>query len=129
MLITAFVSCNQKSNSFEGTWCITKLDYNLNNQNEDSLKLEHLLALSMATNDIQPTNIAISKDTIKLLLNSEITDKLYYRIEKKSDSITSVLLDNKYKASITKSGEIFNFQSGYISIYFTNCKLRCNNKL
>ena len=122
MLFTAFVSCNQKSKTFEGTWCISKVDYNLNNQIEDSLNLEQILVLNMASNDKQPSNIAITKDTIKLLFNSEITDKMYYRIEKTSDNITSVLLDNKYKAIITKSGENFNLQSGYISIFFTNCK-------
>ena len=99
MLITAFVSCNQKNNSFEGIWCITKVNYNLNDQNIDSLKLEQLLALSLATNDQQPTNIVISNDTIKLLSNREITDKIYYRIEKTTDNITSVLLENKYTAN------------------------------
>lgn len=39
VLFTALVSCNQKNkNSFEGTWCISKIDYGINEQTADSLK-------------------------------------------------------------------------------------------
>ncbi len=121
MLITAFVSCNLINNSFEGTWCITKVNYNLNDQNIDSLKLEQLLALSLATNDQQPTNIVISNDTIKLLSNREITEKIYYRVEKTTDNITSVLLENKYTATITKSEDTYILKSEYLSFHFEKC--------
>jgi len=121
LLFTVLISCNQKNeNSFEGKWCISKVDYQISDQKADSMGLSELFALNLSK-DEQPTHIVISKDTIKVLLNSEIIDKAYYKVEKKSDNITSILLKDKYTGILTKLEDGYSLKVDYLTYFYKKC--------
>ena len=123
LLLFVLISCNQKNkNSFEGSWCISKVDFAITEQRADSMKISELVALSLYK-DEKPTNIVFSKDSVKLLLKEEVLDKSSYKIEKKIDNNTfSIIINNKQSAIITKQTDGYSLKIDYATYFFNKCK-------
>jgi len=121
--IIMFISCNNdKKNQFEGSWCISNIEVNFNEKSIDSLNVKEIIALSLFDENIKPTNIIISKNEIKLLIKNEVLSKSNYIIENYSDNAYSILIDNKFKGTISKQKDVFTLNVDKSKYYFKKCE-------
>lgn len=124
LLLFILISCNQKDKKFyEGSWCISNVNFDITEQKVDSMKLTEVIALSLYNKDVKPTNIIISNDTIKLLLKEEVLDKSSYKIEKKLDNNTfAIIIDNKQSGTISKLEDGYSLKIDYVTYFFKKCQ-------
>lgn len=121
-LFIIIISCNHKdNNSFEGTWCISKIDVDVTEQKVDSMKITEILFLNYFK-DEKPTKIAFSKDSIKLLLNEEVLDAAIYIIENKIDKNTFLIkIENRYEGIMSKLEDGYSLKMDYITYFYKKC--------
>ena len=123
LLMFIMLSCNfEKKEAIQDNWCISKIDYGINEQTLDSLKLENIIALSLLKKDMEPTNIIFTKDSIKLFSKKEVLIESYYSVEKESKDTFLIIIDNKQSAIITKQTDGYSLKIVFATYFFKKCK-------